>query len=41
MLALGKRGRNEGVVHIDSENKKAKGKLLSEDEEEENVMKLK
>ena len=41
MLALGKRGRNEGVVHLDSENKKAKGKLLSEDEEEENVMKLK
>eukprot|EP00802_Teleaulax_amphioxeia_P018863 Tamp_19073.p1 GENE.Tamp_19073~~Tamp_19073.p1 ORF type:complete len:365 (+),score=95.67 Tamp_19073:40-1095(+) len=39
--STGKRGRNEGVVHLDSENKKAKGKLLSEDEEEENVMKLK
>jgi hypothetical protein len=37
----GKRGRNEGVSSLDSENKKAKGKQLSDDEEEANVMNLK
>ena len=37
----GKRGRNEGVSSLDSQNKKAKGKQLSEDEEEANVMNLK